>query len=1506
VKKTSSVLLAILLVLVVFTTQGCFLFRNVTLSIENSELSIEIGESEQIRIKVKPEDATLKFSSNKESVATVSTSGMVTGVSAGEAEITIEATKDKYKSALKTVSVQVVGEESFSVTFSVSDSSGALEGADVTFNGETKTTDVGGEAVFAGVLAGNKDYTVSKTGYNEAAGSVNVDEDETEEVTLERKTYIITATAGTGGSIDPSGEVEVDYGDSINFSVIADDGYAVEDVVSDGVSIGQVDNYTYTKVTSDHTIHATFKLKTYTLTTSVVGQGTVTKNPNKPTYDHGEEVQLTANPDEGWNFASWSGDLSGSANPANITMDSNKTVTATFTIKKYTIAASANPPAGGSVSGGGNYTHGDTVDLAATPNEGYEFINWTENGVQVSANAAYWFTATANRTLVANFRLKTYTITATAGAGGSINPAGNVNVTHGSNQSFTITPDTGYDIEDVKVDGVPVGAVSSYTFNNLTANHTIAATFKLKTYSLTTNAVGQGTVTKNPNRSTYDHGEEVQLTANPDEGWNFASWSGDLSGSANPANITMDSNKTVTATFTIKKYTIAASANPPAGGSVSGGGNYTHGDTVDLAATPNEGYEFINWTENGVQVSANAAYWFTATANRTLVANFRLKTYTITATAGSGGSIDPSGDVSVNHGDDQKFAITPDEGYNVEDVLVDGESIGPRTSYTFAGVASNHTIHASFSLLPPPTYTVTFNVSDNQGAVQGASVTFYGETKATDVQGKAVFTGVLAGNRAYTVSKTGYNNATGNVNVDGDETVGVILTKKTYTLTTNVVGQGTVTKNPNKPTYDHGEEVQLTATPDEGWNFAGWSGDLSGTVNPANITMDSNKTITATFTIKKYTIAASANPPAGGAITGAGSHTHGDTVNLVATPNEGYEFVNWTENGVQVSANAAYSFTATANRTLVANFRLKTYTITATAGAGGNINPAGNVQVEHGSNRLFNITPNTGYEIEDVKVDGVSVGAVSTYNFTNVTANHTIHATFRLKTYTIAASANPPAGGAITGAGSHTHGDTVNLVATPSEGYEFINWTENGVQVSANAAYSFTATANRTLVANFRLKTYTITATAGAGGSINPAGNVNVTHGSNQSFTITPDTGYDIEDVKVDGVSVGAVSSYTFNNMTANHTIAATFKLKTYSLTTNVVGQGTVTKNPDKATYTHGEVVQLTANPSAGWAFGTWSGDLSGSANPANLTMNGNKTVTANFVRVYTVTFNVSDNQGAVQGANVAFNGENKSTNAQGKAVFTNVKSGSRSYTISKTGYNNDTGNVNVDGDETVDVILTKKTYTINVSANPAAGGTAAGGGIYTHGDTVNLSATPKEGYRFLNWTENGAQVSTNANYSFTATKNRTLVANFTTISKGTIQINNTTMDGFKYIDIYAEGFEFGVAAIEYVLSFDPAKLNVIAISNDAGLGWSLANMIRNTGGIIHFIAGGQPVNLAARTKIATIAVLEISSGSTTIGFTGYIYNDSPVETAVADDSQPPQVFKYPNITLIPGTITIN
>lgn len=155
------------------------------------------------------------------------------------------------------------------------------------------------------------------------------------------------------------------------------------------------------------------------------------------------------------------------------------------------------------------------------------------------------------------------------------------------------------------------------------------------------------------------------------------------------------------------------------------------------------------------------------------------------------------------------------------------------------------------------------------------------------------------------------------------------------------------------------------------------------------------------------------------------------------------------------------------------------YTITATAGANGSIIPNGATKVYKGDSQTFTITAGSGYRISDVLVDNVSVGAVSSYTFEDVAADHTISVTFE-----------------------------------------------------KNSGGSVTPTPTR----------YTITAEAGEGGSISPDGRVRVDRGDDQTFRITPDDGYEIADVLVDGESVGAVSSYTFENVRANHTIEVVFE----------------------------------------------------------------------------------------------------------------------------------------------------------------------------------------------------------------------------------------------------------------------------------------------------------------------------------------------------------------------------
>jgi len=219
-----------------------------------------------------------------------------------------------------------------------------------------------------------------------------------------------------------------------------------------------------------------------------------------------------------------------------------------------------------------------------------------------------------------------------------------------------------------------------------------------------------------------------------------------------------------------------------------------------------------------------------------------------------------------------------------------------------------------------------------------------------------------------------------------------------------------------------------------------------------------------------------------------------------------------------------------------------TFTITPIAGPNGSISPSTAVTVNSGGSQTFTMIPNTGYHVADVQVDGSSVGAVSMYTFSNVTGNHTISATFAINTYTITASAG--ANGAITPSGSITvnFGGSQTFTITPATGYHVADVQVDGGSVGAVSTYTFSnVTAGHTISATFAINMYTITASAGTGGSTTPSGPVTVNFGANQSFTIGSNFGYVLAGVLVDGTSVGALASYTFTNVVANHTIAASF-----------------------------------------------------------------------------------------------------------------------------------------------------------------------------------------------------------------------------------------------------------------------------------------------------------------------------------------------------------------------------
>ena len=151
--------------------------------------------------------------------------------------------------------------------------------------------------------------------------------------------------------------------------------------------------------------------------------------------------------------------------------------------------------------------------------------------------------------------------------------------------------------------------------------------------------------------------------------------------------------------------------------------------------------------------------------------------------------------------------------------------------------------------------------------------------------------------------------------------------------------------------------------------------------------------------------------------------------------------------------------------------------------------------------------------------------------------------------YSITASAG--ANGSITPSGSVyvVPGTNQLFTISPATGYHVADVLVDGSSVGAVTSYTFpSVSSNHTISATFAINTYTLSASAGANGTISPSGSQTVNYGSSRTYTITPATGYHIADVLVDNVSVGPVGTYTFSSVSANHTIAATFAINTYTL----------------------------------------------------------------------------------------------------------------------------------------------------------------------------------------------------------------------------------------------------------------------------------------------------------------------------------------------------------------------
>ena len=255
--------------------------------------------------------------------------------------------------------------------------------------------------------------------------------------------------------------------------------------------------------------------------------------------------------------------------------------------------------------------------------------------------------------------------------------------------------------------------------------------------------------------------------------------------------------------------------------------------------------------------------------------------------------------------------------------------------------------------------------------------------------------------------------------------------------------------------YDHATQRELELTPPESMSFV--PNAIVGAIQAPYVFSFSGGMGVITTTVA---------PEEGGAVTGGGAYWIGETCTLRAVANEGYTFVDWTEDGQQVSADPIMTLLVTTSHDLQANFVINSYEIMVEAQPDECGSVIGQGAYDYGMLATVSALPNDHYEFVNWTEDGMMVSNSSEYTF-EVNRDRHLIAHFAQESFVVSATVNPENAGIVEGVGNYVYGQIATLTAHPNDNYEFLEWTENGAFVSNQTSFSFVVTQNRVFKAYF-------------------------------------------------------------------------------------------------------------------------------------------------------------------------------------------------------------------------------------------------------------------------------------------------------------------------------------------------------------------------------------------------------------------------------------------------------
>ena len=902
-------------------------------------------------------------------------------------------------------------------------------------------------------------------------------------------------------------------------------------------------------------------------------------------YDNASVTLTRGEAIYGYHFTNWTdndGSVLGTGASLSFTLHSDTVINVNYDSNQYTITAAMvaqqESEGWGTVSGTATVNFNLPVTLTATPAVGYHFVNWTNSAAAVSGTEeTLTVNAYRDSTFTAHFDTNVYEITVNAVSSEMGTAEGPATLKHFLSADYVATPNYGYHFVNW-TDGAAnvLGSETTLAGFSPVANTTLNANFDYNTYTIT--AVSANAVMGSAaGTQTVNYLSNVTLNAGANYGYHFVNWTaanGDVLGTTESITVQALRDSVITANFDYNQYTVTvATANATMGG-VSGTTTQNYLTEVQIAATPNYGYHFTQWNDGNTDNPRTVVI----TADATYTASFDYNQYTVTAQTSNATMGSATGTQTVNYLTPVTLTAAANYGYSFAG-WYEADTLYSNELVIAVPALSDRTLTATYTINQ---YTVTVESDDEvMGSVSGTATEDY----LTNI------TITATANPGYHFVRWNDNSTVNprEVSVTENATYTAYFTYNQYTVSVSSASTTMGTVAPATSTLNFLSSVEISATPKTGYHFTQWND--GNTDNPRTVTVSEpgDLSFTASFDTNVYTVTTAVNDEAMGSVTESSSVKHFKSIALVATPNHGYHFVNWTDANGNAKGNAAtLNVSPVSDTALTANFTYNQYTVTGQSANTTMGTVSGTATVNYLTDVTLTAAANYGYHFT-----GWSNGATTESITIQATKDTTVTALFDYNQYTVTGLSADDAKGTVSGTATVNYLTDVVLTATAATGYHFVQWNDG----NTDNPRTVSATENMTFTATFAINLYNITLAYNAergvvtnddaSGAAVAAGYVfeNVEHGSTLHLTAEVFEG-------------SRFAGWGDGNITVNTASIEYTALRNATLTANFIDAGNfqVSINYDEAMGTvtgagehHADNdVTVTATPNYGYHFVAW------------------------------------------------------------------------------------------------------------------------------------------------------------------------------------------------------------------------------------------------------------------------------------------------------------------------------